>query len=133
MNDIFNGKGVKVHIGQQDNFLKIKETLTRLGVASKKDKVLYQSCHILHKQGQYSIVHFKELFELDGKQSDFSVEDQARRNLIAKLLDDWGLVTIIDSELYATPMAQMSQVKVLPFSQKDGWTLVHKYNVGKKK
>jgi hypothetical protein len=132
MNDIFNGKGVEVRIGEDDNFLKIKETLTRIGVASKKDKTLYQSCHILHKQGRYAIVHFKELFELDGKASDFSDEDKARRNLISKLLADWGLVNIVDPE-QLKPLGQMNQLKVLPFNQKNEWNLVHKYAVGKKK
>lgn len=132
MNDIFNGKGIEVRIGEEDNFLKIKETLTRMGVASKKDKTLYQSCHILHKQGKYAIVHFKELFELDGKSSDFSDEDKSRRNLITKLLSDWGLVNIVDPEKLR-PLAKMNQVKVLPFSQKNEWNLVHKYSVGRKK
>lgn len=132
MNDIFNGKGIEVRIGEEDNFLKIKETLTRMGVASKKDKTLYQSCHILHKQGKYAIVHFKELFELDGKTSDFSDEDKSRRNLITKLLSDWGLVNIVDPEKLR-PLAKMNQVKVLPFSQKNEWNLVHKYAVGRKK
>lgn len=132
MNDIFNGKGIEVRIGEEDNFLKIKETLTRMGVASKKDKTLYQSCHILHKQGRYAIVHFKELFELDGKQSDYTDEDKARRNTITKLLQDWNLVTVVDPE-QLRPLAKMSQVKILPFGQKNEWNLVHKYAVGRKK
>lgn len=132
MNDIFNGKGIEVRIGEEDNFLKIKETLTRMGVASKKDKTLYQSCHILHKQGRYAIVHFKELFELDGKSSDYSEEDRARRNIITKLLADWNLVTVVDPEKLR-PLAKMSQVKILPFGQKNEWNLVHKYSVGRKK
>lgn len=132
MNDIFNGKGIEVRIGEEDNFLKIKETLTRMGVASKKDKTLYQSCHILHKQGRYAIVHFKELFELDGKQSDYSDEDKARRNVITKLLADWNLVTVVDPDKLR-PLAKMSQVKILPFGQKNEWNLVHKYSVGRKK
>lgn len=133
MNDIFNGKGVEIKIGEEDDFLKIRETLTRIGVASRKDKTLYQSCHILHKQGRYAIVHFKELFELDGKPSNFSEEDRARRNTIAKLLDDWGLVKICDPEAASAPVAPLNQIKILPFKEKAEWTLVQKYNIGSKK
>jgi hypothetical protein len=132
IDDIFRGKGVEVRIGDDDNFLKIKETLTRIGIASKKDKTLYQSCHILHKQGRYAIVHFKELFELDGKSSDFSQEDQARRNTIVKLLEEWGLLKIVDPESIKKNVAPLSQVKILPFKDKKEWNLVAKYNVGKK-
>lgn len=130
--DIFNGKGVEIKIGEEDDFLKIKETLTRIGVASKKDKTLYQSCHILHKQGRYAIVHFKELFELDGKFSNFSEEDKERRNAIAKLLDDWGLVRIVDQKK-AQPTATLNQIKILPFKDKREWNLVAKYSIGTKK
>ena len=130
--DIFNGKGVEIRIGEEDDFLKIKETLTRIGVASKKDKTLYQSCHILHKQGRYAIVHFKELFELDGKFSNFSDEDRERRNAIAKLLDDWGLVKIIDAKK-AQPIATLNQIKILPFKDKREWSLIPKYSIGTKK
>jgi len=132
IDDIFRGKGVEVRIGDDDNFLKIKETLTRIGIASKKDKTLYQSCHILHKQGRYSIVHFKELFELDGKSSDFSQEDQARRNTIVKLLEEWGLLKIVDPDLIKKNTAPLSQVKILPFKEKKEWNLVTKYSIGKK-
>jgi hypothetical protein len=127
--DIFNGKGVEIKIGEEDDFLKIKETLTRIGVASKKDKTLYQSCHILHKQGRYAIVHFKELFELDGKSSNFSEEDRARRNAITKLLDDWGLVRIVDTK-QINPTAPLNQIKILPFKEKKEWDLVAKYSIG---
>lgn len=127
--DIFNGKGVEIKIGEEDDFLKVKETLTRIGVASKKDKTLYQSCHILHKQGRYAIVHFKELFELDGKFSNFSDEDKERRNAIAKLLDDWGLVRIVDKK-QVQPLASLSQIKILPFKDKKEWNLVAKYSIG---
>lgn len=130
--DIFSGKGVEIKIGEEDDFLKIKETLTRIGVASKKDKTLYQSCHILHKQGRYAIVHFKELFELDGKFSNFSDEDKERRNAIAKLLDDWGLVKIVDTKR-AQPTATLNQIKILPFKDKKEWNLVAKYSIGTKK
>ena len=131
--DIFNGKGVEILLGEEDDFLKIRETLTRIGVASRKDKTLYQSCHILHKQGRYSIVHFKELFELDGKPSNFSDEDKGRRNTITKLLEDWGLIKIVNPEAAKNPISPLSQIKILPFKEKDEWTLVAKYNIGRKK
>lgn len=131
--DIFSGKGVEIHLGEEDDFLKIRETLTRIGVASRKDKTLYQSCHILHKQGRYSIVHFKELFELDGKPSNFSDEDKGRRNTIAKLLEDWGLIKIADPDSAKDPISPLSQIKILPFKEKNDWELVAKYNIGRKK
>lgn len=124
---------VEVTLKESDDFLKVKETLTRIGVASKKNKTLYQSCHILHKQGKFYIVHFKEMFSLDGKPTDFSDEDIGRRNTIAKLLEDWGLVKIVDSEKVASPRATMNQVKILPFGEKKDWTLESKYQIGKKK
>lgn len=130
--DIFNGKGVEVLLREDDDFLKVKETLTRIGVASKNEQTLFQSCHILHKQGRYAIVHFKELFELDGKRSDFSDEDKGRRNLIATLLEDWGLVRIVgDDDL--VPMVPMNKVKIISYKEKGNWSLVPKYQVGKKK
>lgn len=132
MNDIFNGKGVEVRLGEEDDFLKIKETLTRIGIASKNDKTLYQSCHILHKQGRYAIMHFKELFEMDGKASNFSEEDKGRRNVIAKLLEEWNLIKIVDPEVIKKPTVKMSQVKILPFKEKAEWNLVSKYSIGKK-
>jgi hypothetical protein len=124
---------VEVRLGEQDDFLKVKETLTRIGVASRKDQSLYQSCHILHKQGKYYIVHFKELFLLDGKPANFSDDDKGRRNTIAALLEEWGLVKIVDPAKSADPRLPLSQVKILPFKEKDQWNLVSKYNIGRKK
>lgn len=127
--NVFSGKGVEVILLNEDDFLKIRETLTRIGIASKKENTLYQSCHILHKKGQYAIVHFKELFELDGKETNISEGDLERRNAIAKLLEEWGLVEI-KSEVEKT--APISQIKILPFKEKSNWNLVAKYNIGKK-
>jgi hypothetical protein len=124
---------VEVTLPSQDSFLKVKETLTRIGVASKKDKILYQSCHILHKQGRYYIVHFKELFILDGKTNTLSDEDMARRNTIVNLLEEWGLVKTVDVEKVQDPVAPLSQIKVLPHKEKDEWSLVAKYSIGKRK
>jgi hypothetical protein len=124
---------VEVRIGDDDDFLKIRETLTRIGVASRKDKTIYQSCHILHKQGRYYIVHFKELFALDGKPSNFGDEDKGRRNTIANLIAEWGLVTLVDPNKTKEPLAPLSQIKVLPHREKNEWNLVAKYNIGKKK
>ena len=123
---------VEVQLSQPDDFLKIRETLSRIGIASKKDKKLYQSCHILHKQGRYFIVHFKELFGRDGKQTNFSEEDQSRRNTIVKLLNDWGLVKVLSEEKIAE-QAPLSQIKVIAFKEKSEWILETKYNIGKKK
>jgi len=117
---------------EPDDFLKIRETLTRIGVASRKEKILYQSCHILHKQGRYFIVHFKELFALDGKQADLTENDLQRRNTVAKLLSDWGLITLLQPKLFED-VAPLSQIKVLSFKEKDDWTLQTKYNIGKKR
>ncbi len=124
---------VEVTLPSQDSFLKVKETLTRIGVASKKDKILYQSCHILHKQGRYYIVHFKELFILDGKTNTLSDEDKARRNTIVNLLEEWGLVKAVNPEDVQDPVAPLSQIKVLPYKEKDEWSLVAKYSIGKRK
>jgi len=121
---------LEISFAENDDFLKIRETLTRIGVASRKDKTLYQSCHILHKRGKYYLVHFKELFALDGKESTISENDLARRNAIAKLLEEWGLLKIIVSEQASTPLAPMSQIKVLPHKEKSEWSLVAKYNIG---
>lgn len=126
-------KMIEVRLKQEDGFLKIKETLTRIGVASRKDQKLYQSCHILHKQGKYYIVHFKELFALDGKPSNFVEEDIARRNTIVNLLAEWGLLELVDELKSKDPVAPISQIKVLPYKEKDQWELVAKYNIGKKK
>ena len=124
---------VEVTLGEKDDFLKVRETLTRIGVASKKDRILYQSCHILHKQGKYYIVHFKELFALDGKPTDISENDLSRRNAIAKLLEDWGLVKIVNKKQIEEPAPIfLSQIKILSHKEKDEWDLVPKYNIGKK-
>jgi hypothetical protein len=124
---------VEVVLKNEDDFLKIRETLTRIGVSSRKNKTIYQSCHILHKQGRYYIVHFKELFALDGKPSNFGEEDIARRNTIANLLAEWGLVSLVEPTKSGEPVAPLSQIKVLPYKEKDEWELVAKYNLGKKK
>lgn len=124
---------VEVTLDQKDDFLKVRETLTRIGVASKKDKTLFQSCHILHKQGKYYIVHFKELFALDGKETDFSENDVARRNTIANLLEDWELLRIVDEYKTEEPTVSLSQIKILSHKEKGEWQLVPKYNIGSKK
>lgn len=123
---------IEVRLVKEDDFLKIRETLTRIGVASRKDRKLYQSCHILHKQGRYYIVHFKELFLLDGKPSNFSEDDIARRNTIVNLLTEWGLVQQINPLRTKEPVAPLSQIKVLPHKEKDDWELIAKYNIGRK-
>ena len=120
---------LEVGLKEPDDFLKVRETLSRIGVASRKERKLYQSCHILHKQGRYYIVHFKELFALDGKKTNLSENDVARRNTIANLLSDWGLIDIMGNP---EPVAPLSQIKVLSFREKDDWTLETKYNIGKK-
>jgi len=122
---------LEVTLNEPDDFLKVRETLTRIGVASRKDNTLFQSCHILHKQGRYFIVHFKELFLLDGKKSNLEENDIARRNTIATLMSDWGLVTI-DNHNSAQPLAPMRQIKIIPFKEKNNWTLQPKYNIGNK-
>ena len=123
---------VEVVLGEPDDFLKVRETLTRIGVASRKEKKIYQSCHILHKQGKYYIVHFKELFALDGKKANLFVNDIQRRNRIAQLLSDWGLVDVVESSM-VEDCAPLSQIKVLSYRDKGEWTLESKYNIGKKK
>ena len=125
-------KMVEVLLSEPDDFLKVRETLTRIGVASRKEKKLYQSCHILHKQGKYYIVHFKELFALDGKKANLSVNDVQRRNRIIQLLSDWGLITIKNSEL-VIDIAPLNQIKVISYKDKTNWILETKYNIGKKK
>ena len=124
---------IEVQLGHEDDFLKVRETLTRIGVASRKDNKLYQSCHILHKQGRYYIVHFKELFALDGKPSNFGEEDKGRRNAIVNLLTEWGLVKVVNSSSTKEPLAPISQIKILPYKEKEDWELVAKYNIGRKK
>jgi len=126
-------KLVEVTLPNEESFLKVKETLTRIGIASKKEQKLYQSCHILHKQGKYYIVHFKELFMLDGKINDFSDEDMARRNTIVKLLEEWSLIKPLLPELIAEPTAPLSQIKILPHKEKGEWELIAKYSIGKKR
>jgi len=132
MNDLLNTL-VEVKIAEEEDFLKIKETLTRIGVASRKEKKLYQSCHIFHKQGKYYIVHFKEMFAIDGKPSNFSEEDKGRRNKIVELVQDWGLLKVVDNEVIKQPLASMSQIKIINHKEKDEWILEAKYNMGRKK
>jgi len=123
---------VEVTLRSEDDFLKVKETLTRIGVASEKNKTLYQSCHILHKRGKYYIVHFKELFALDGKPSSFDEEDRSRRNTIANLLSDWELVDLVDESKSSEPTLSMKFIKIIPFKEKQEWELISKYKIGKK-
>ena len=123
---------VEVTLGEPDDFLKVRETLTRIGVASRKERKIYQSCHILHKQGKYFIVHFKELFALDGKSANITLNDIQRRNRITQLLSDWGLLNILNPELVGE-LAPLNQIKVISFKEKSEWTLESKYNIGKKK
>jgi len=122
---------IEVKLNEPDDFLKVRETLTRIGVASRKEKKLYQSCHILHKQGKYYIVHFKELFALDGKYANITINDVQRRNRITRLLVDWGLISVVN-ENAILDIAPLNQIKVLPFREKGEWTLEQKYNIGKK-
>ena len=123
---------VEVVLSEPDDFLKVRETLTRIGVASRKEKKIYQSCHILHKQGKYYIVHFKELFALDGKKTNLSLNDVQRRNRIVQLLSDWGLISVVSVDQIAD-LAPLNQIKVLSFKEKNDWTLESKYNIGRKK
>ena len=125
-------KMIEVALAEPDDFLKVRETLTRIGVASRKEKKIYQSCHILHKQGKYFIVHFKELFALDGKKANLSVNDFQRRNRIVQLLADWGLVNVISSDM-VTDIAPLNQIKVISYREKGDWKLETKYNIGKRK
>jgi hypothetical protein len=124
---------VEVRLPDPQAFLKVKETLTRIGVASKKDKTLYQSCHILHKQGRYYLVHFKEMFMLDGKATDFSEEDRGRRNTIANLLSEWELITLVDPDKSKEPLTPLNRIKIIAYSEKPEWNLVAKYSLGKKR
>ena len=124
---------VEVTLNEKDDFLKVRETLTRIGVASKKDKILYQSCHILHKQGKYYIVHFKEMFIIDGKPSNYSDEDKGRRNKIVNLLQEWNLLKMVNPEMAQEPIASISQIKIINHKEKNEWTLEAKYNMGRKK
>lgn len=133
--DIFGGYGIHVTLRKRDDFLKVRETLTRIGIESSKDKTLYQSCHILHKRGKYAIMHFKELFMIDGKESNISDNDLDRRNTIVRLLEDWGLVDVVSHTLFRNlaTFANMSQIKIIPHHAKDEWVLQAKYDIGKKK
>jgi len=124
---------VEVRLPDPQAFLKVKETLTRIGVASKKDKTLYQSCHILHKQGRYYLVHFKEMFMLDGKSTDFSEEDRGRRNTIANLLAEWDLITLVDPNKSKEPLTPLNRIKIIAYSEKPEWNLIAKYSLGKKR
>jgi hypothetical protein len=123
---------IEVTLNSEEDFLKVKETLTRIGVASRKDRKLYQSCHILHKRGKYYIVHFKELFSLDGLRSDFSEEDMGRRNTIVGLLGEWKLLNIVNIGKCEQPVASISKIKIIKYSEKDEWELIPKYHIGKK-
>lgn len=129
--DIFDGLGVEVTLKAKEDFLKVKETLTRLGVSSKKEKKLFQSCHILHKRGRYAIMHFKEMFLLDGLDSDISDEDIGRRNTIVKLLVEWGLIDVIDPEEYKEPQLSLARMKIISYEDKKNWELIPKYHIGK--
>jgi len=134
VDDLFRGMGLEIRLKKDDDFLKVKETLTRIGVASKKDQTLYQSCHILHKRGRFAIVHFKELFVLDGKESDISENDIARRNTITNLLAQWGLIELVKPLVAEVdPVASLTQIKIVKHSEKSKWNLVAKYSIGKKK
>ena len=124
---------VEVKLKKSDDFLKVKETLTRIGIAARNEHTLYQSCHILHKQGRYYITHFKQMFLLDGKPSDFTDDDKARLNTISNLLEEWGLIEIINPHQIESPRANLSMIKILPYKQKNEWTLCAKYQVGKKR
>jgi len=130
--DLFKGLGVEVRLRNPDDFLKVRETLTRIGVASERTKTLYQSCHILHKRGRYAICHFKEMFVFDGKPSSFDEEDFIRRNTVANLLASWGLVVLVDPERSRYPETDLRLVKIIPFKDRNSWTLTRKYNLGKK-
>jgi len=132
--DIFKGCGIEIELPKEDDFLKIKETLTRIGVASKKTNTLYQSCHILHKKGRYIILHFKELFDLDGKECNISENDIGRRNMICRLLEEWGLLKIVDDlDEREDPFVPVSQINIISYKDKDKWNLSSKYNIGKHK
>jgi hypothetical protein len=135
MSDIFKGVGVEITLDDEDAFLKVRETLTRIGVSSRKEKVLYQSCHILHKQGRYVILHFKELFKLDGKPATITENDIQRRNAIVNLLEEWGLLKILsdEKEKIEGNLAPLHQIKIISYKEKDEWDLQSKYTIGKKK
>ena len=128
--DIFRGYGIEIELIEDDDFLKIKETLTRIGISSRKENKLYQSCHILHKQGRYAIMHFKELLALDGLETDISENDIARRNTIANLLEEWELLDVVDEDIADSPVVTIKQIKILPYKEKGDWELIPKYHIG---
>jgi len=130
--DIFDGLGVEITLKTKEDFLKVKETLTRIGISSRTDKKLWQSCHILHKRGKYAIMHFKEMFIMDGLSSDISDEDLGRRNVIVKLLVEWGLINAVDEEEYKEPMIPLSKLKIISHKEKGDWQLIPKYHIGRK-
>jgi hypothetical protein len=132
IDDIFEGLGVEINLKTEEDFLKVKETLTRIGVSSKTEKKLYQSCHILHKRGRYCIIHFKEMFILDGLQSDLSEDDLGRRNTIVKLLTEWGLIDPLDPESYKEPQLSLARLKIISHKDKSEWELIPKYHIGSK-
>jgi hypothetical protein len=129
--DIFDGLGVEINLKNKEDFLKVKETLTRIGVSSKKEKKLFQSCHILHKRGRYAIMHFKEMFLLDGLESDISNDDIGRRNTIVRLLVEWNLIDAIDPDEYKEPQISLARLKIIPHKEKEQWQLIPKYHIGK--
>jgi hypothetical protein len=133
MDDLFKGFGIQISLEDEDSFLKVRETLTRIGIASRKEKTLYPSCYILHKRGEYAILHFKELFALDGKSTDICENDIARRNTIALLLQDWELLKIKSSKIIEDNVVDMSQIKILTHKEKSDWNIHHKYSIGAKK
>ena len=130
--DLFKGLGVEIRLRDPDDFLKVRETLTRIGVASERTKTLYQSCHILHKRGRYAICHFKEMFVFDGKPSSFDEEDFVRRNTVANLLASWGLVVLVDPSVSEYPDTDLRLVKIIPYKDRNSWNLARKYNLGKR-
>ena len=132
MDDIFNGLGIEITLKEKDDFLKVRETLTRMGVSSRKENKLFQSCHILHKRGRYAILHFKELFTMDGLDSDISDNDLERRNTIVGLLEEWELLDIEEEDFDDLPKASLAQIKIIPHREKDNWELIPKYHIGKK-
>lgn len=132
MTDIFKGYGIEVKLKTKNDFLKIKETLTRIGISSKTENALYQSCHILHKQGRYVIIHFKELFRLDGKSSDFTEDDELRRDTIVTLLEDWGLLDIIEEDFEKPSKDGLARIKIIPHKEKNNWKLEPKYTIGRR-
>jgi hypothetical protein len=129
--DIFDGLGVEINLKNKEDFLKVKETLTRIGVSSKKEKKLFQSCHILHKRGRYAIMHFKEMFLLDGLESDISNDDIGRRNTIVRLLVEWNLIDVVDPDEYKEPQISLARLKIIPHKEKEQWQLIPKYHIGK--